>query len=108
MNQAGESGRTIERFMLVSESLPANAKPFRLLWLTGAAPGIYGCFSSGVWTQLFAAGAVVLGGNAAPVDADVAVGQAVIYFVPTNGASYIGIKAKESDGTVVNAQVFTS
>lgn len=111
MNQTGESGRTIERFMLVGESLPANAKLFRFFFLTGSSPGLYACFTSGVWTPLISgagAGAVVLGGNAAPADADIIPGQAFLWFDPTNGASSLNVKAKENDGTVVTAQVFTS
>lgn len=108
MNQAGESGRTIERFTLVGESLPSNAKPFRFFFLTGSSPALYVCFTAGIWTQVIGGGAVVLGGNSAPADADIATGQAVLWFDKTNGASSLNVKAKEADGTVVTATILTS
>jgi len=52
MNQVGESGRTIERYMLVGETLPTNAKLYRFFFLTGTSPALYGCFSAGVWTLI--------------------------------------------------------
>lgn len=111
MYQAGETGRTIERFMLVGETLPTTARLFRFFFLTGSSPGLYACFTAGVWTPLFSgagAGAVVLGGNTEPLDASIIAGQAILWFDPTNGASSLNVKAKENDGTVVKAQIFTS
>jgi len=106
-----ETGRTIQRFMLVGESLPPNAKKYQLFFLTGTTSALYACFTDGVWTELFASvsgGSVFLGGNTAPADGDILAGQAWFWFDPTNGASSLNVKAKELDGTVVTAQIFTS
>jgi hypothetical protein len=108
MNQAGESGRTIERFTLVGESLPSNAKPYRFFFLTGSSPALYVCFTAGIWTQIIGGGAVVLGGNAAPADGDISTNQAILWFDPTTGSASLNIKAKQADGTIVTGQVLLS
>jgi len=43
--------------------------------------------------------------NAAPLDADLAAGQAILWFDPTDGASALMIKAKQADGSVKTAAI---
>lgn len=51
--------------------------------------------------RVLASGAVAIGANAAPIDADVGVGHMILWFDPANGAAKLKVKSKQADGTVV-------
>lgn len=114
MNQVGETGRTIERFTLVGESLPTNPKAYRLFWLTGAAPALYGCFTAGAWVKIAdgtggggLAGTIASGQIAFGSGTDTIGGSADFIFGSEDGSSFIeligslGVNGHASVGALV-------